>query len=198
MRLELKCWLCTAPGVVRLRGSPRTRLLENNIAQNIWEISEPEVVHTAFDQQRLLPIRLRDWKIQWNCGIAGNTWINYQWICTATQGGAQAILDPSFDSTSQGQELEHVPPTTGLLHSSVLGERCSIDWRGLPTLCTMHAQSTDYFVGGHGAFEILAKGQQYKGGHVFERDWGHLRGHGSSRVHQSTRASISAISQICG
>ena len=43
---------------------------------------------------------------------------------------------------------------------------------------------------------VLAQDQQYQGGHVLERGRGHLRGHGSKRVCQSTRTSLPPAGQI--
>ena len=54
-----------ASGAFRLGRSAGARFLENDPASHLWEVFEPAILHPSFDQQCLLPVRLRDRTIQW-------------------------------------------------------------------------------------------------------------------------------------
>jgi len=47
-----------APGIVRFGRPSRTGFSQDNASPNIRQVPQSQVVHSAFDEQRLLPVYL--------------------------------------------------------------------------------------------------------------------------------------------
>ena len=104
-------------GAVRLGGSARAGLPQDDPAPGVRQVHVAPPLHPARHQQHLLPLHLRARLPQRHLGAARDPGLDHQRLCAAAEGGAQDVPGQGAHPAPQAQEHQRLPAAALLLYA---------------------------------------------------------------------------------